>query len=74
MPYQSSPSVPSATTDHPFSTQNLPYGIFSTSTTPPRVGVALGDFIIDLDTLKDQLTSSVEGLQAEDITSGSLNR
>ena len=41
--------VPSATADHQFSLQNLPYGIFSTSSNPnPRVGVAVGDFVLDM--------------------------
>ena len=32
-----------------FSIQNLPYGIFSTSASPtPRVGVAIGNFVLDL--------------------------
>lgn len=36
-----------------FSLQNLPYGIFSSSRRQPRVGVALGDEIIDLAALHD---------------------
>jgi fumarylacetoacetase len=36
----------SANSDFPV--QNLPFGIFSTTTKSPRVGVALGDKIIDL--------------------------
>ena len=36
-----------ATSDFPI--QNLPYGVFSTDARPqPRVGVAIGDFILDL--------------------------
>ncbi len=31
-----------------FSIHNLPYGIFSTSGTSPRVGVAVGEYILDL--------------------------
>jgi fumarylacetoacetase len=32
-----------------FPIQNLPYGVFSTSSAPqPRVGVAIGDFVLDL--------------------------
>jgi len=71
--YTTPPACPSATADHPFSVQNLPFGIFSTAGTSPRVGVALGDYIIDLSTLKDTLCAGVEGLQAVDVTSGSLN-
>ncbi|MBV8816256.1 MAG: fumarylacetoacetase [Verrucomicrobia bacterium] len=33
---------------HPFPIQNLPYGIFSTPEKEPRVGVAIGDFVLDL--------------------------
>ncbi|MGC2087383.1 MAG: fumarylacetoacetase, partial [Bradyrhizobium sp.] len=32
-----------------FPIQNLPYGVFSTSSAPqPRVGVAIGDFVLDI--------------------------
>jgi fumarylacetoacetase len=34
------------TSDFPI--QNLPFGIFSTATRPPRVGVAIGDYVLDL--------------------------
>ena len=35
--------------DSDFPIQNLPYGVFSTAAAPtPRVGVAIGDFILDL--------------------------
>lgn len=34
--------------DAEFTIDNLPYGIFSTSNDGPRVGVALGDYVIDL--------------------------
>ena len=33
--------------DHPFGVQNLPYGVFSTSGTGPRVGVRVGDHVLD---------------------------
>ena len=32
----------------PFGTDNLPYGVFSTPGTPPRVGVRIGETVIDL--------------------------
>lgn len=32
----------------PFGTDNLPYGVFSTPSTRPRVGVRLGDTVVDL--------------------------
>ncbi len=34
--------------DSHFPIQNLPYGVFSTPGTSPRVGVAIGDFVLDL--------------------------
>ena len=34
--------------DHPFPLNNLPYGVFSTSDTDPRCGVAIGDMILDM--------------------------
>ena len=40
--------------DTDFSLANLPYGIFSTSNTRPRVGMAVGDQILDLDALAAQ--------------------
>jgi fumarylacetoacetase len=33
--------------DHPFGIANLPYGVFSTSGTEPRVGVRIGDWVLD---------------------------
>ncbi|ABE38258.1 fumarylacetoacetate hydrolase [Rhodopseudomonas palustris BisB5] len=39
------------TSDFPI--QNLPYGVFSTASTPtPRVGVAIGDYVLDLAVLQ----------------------
>jgi fumarylacetoacetase len=40
--------------DTDFPLQNLPYGVFSTSGTSPRVGVAIGDQILDLAVLEAQ--------------------
>jgi len=34
--------------DSDFSIHNIPFGIFSTPGTPSRVGVAIGDFVLDL--------------------------
>ena len=36
-----------------FSIHNIPFGIFSTPGTEPRVGVAIGDHILDLAGLSD---------------------
>jgi fumarylacetoacetase len=52
MPHPNDPTLRSfipvdATSDFPI--QNLPYGVFSTPAAPtPRVGVAIGDYILDL--------------------------
>jgi fumarylacetoacetase len=35
-----------------FSIYNLPFGIFSTATSKPRVGVRIGDYVIDLEALR----------------------
>jgi fumarylacetoacetase len=40
--------VESANGDTDFPIQNLPFGLFSVAGGPPRGGVALGDFVIDL--------------------------
>jgi fumarylacetoacetase len=40
-------------TDSDFPIQNLPYGVFSTEGRSPRVGVAIGDHILDLAALAD---------------------
>jgi fumarylacetoacetase len=38
-----------------FPIQNLPYGVFSTQASPaPRVGVAIGDFVLDLAALQSE--------------------
>jgi fumarylacetoacetase len=34
--------------DHPFGPANLPYGVFSTADTGPRVGVRIGDWVLDV--------------------------
>lgn len=36
----------------PFPLNNLPCGVFSTPTTPPRCGVAIGDYIADMSVLE----------------------
>ncbi len=43
-------SANSATTDFPLN--NLPCGVFSTGDEPPRCGVAIGDFILDITALE----------------------
>ncbi len=38
--------------DSDFSIHNIPFGIFSTLTSKPRVGVRVGDYVIDLEALR----------------------
>src|SRR5262245_14302564 len=37
-----------------FPIQNLPYGVFRRSGDPPRVGVAIGEYVLDLALLEDR--------------------
>lgn len=39
---------------HPFPIQNLPYGVFSSENRSPRVGVAIGDYILDLQVIEEE--------------------
>jgi len=71
--YTIPPIVPSATIDHQFSLQNLPYGIFSTNTIIPTVGVAIGDYVVNLSSLTETLVENVEGLTKDDVESDTLN-
>src|SRR3954449_2395526 len=51
MPHPNDPSLRSFIDVDPasdFPIQNLPYGVFSTVKTNPRLGVAIGDFVLDL--------------------------
>ncbi len=42
--------------DHDFPIQNLPYGVFRPPGGPPRVGVRIGDFVLDLSVLEREGT------------------
>lgn len=44
--------IPVAPDSH-FPIQNLPYGVFSTASQPPRIGVAIGEFVLDLAALAE---------------------
>ncbi|MFM1846787.1 MAG: fumarylacetoacetase [Pseudomonadota bacterium] len=55
--------------DSPFPIQNLPYGVFSTGKSAPRIGAAIGEMILDLTTLQER------GVLAGDyFKSSTLNR
>ena len=59
--------------EHDFPIQNLPFGIFSTSSLSPRVGVAIGNYIIDLSALNESgLLTSLPFIHG-DFTSSVLN-
>jgi fumarylacetoacetase len=49
------------TSDFPI--QNLPFGIFSTPSRDPRVGVAIGDYVLDLLALCQQGLFDLQGLE-----------
>jgi fumarylacetoacetase len=57
-----------------FPIQNLPFGIFKTGQLSPRVGVAIGNYVLDLKTL--HVLGYFENLQFEkdDFDTSSLNR
>ncbi|MDO9059014.1 MAG: fumarylacetoacetase [Bradyrhizobium sp.] len=58
MPHPNDPALRSFVPVDPasdFPIQNLPYGVFSTAATPaPRVGAAIGDFVLDLAVLESE--------------------
>src|SRR5215469_7009417 len=58
--------------DHPFGLQTLPYGSFSSAQHPAhrRVGVAIGDHVLDLTVAAERLLPG----RADDFSSGNLDR
>lgn len=48
--------------DSDFPIQNLPYGVFSTKSLSPRVGVALGEWIVDLSILEERGLLPTQGV------------
>ena len=58
MPLQSFIDIP-ANSDFPL--ENLPFGVFKPRTGPARVGVALGEFVVDLAVLESKGLLSVSG-------------
>ena len=56
--------------DHPFGLQTLPYGVYSTPDTTPRVGVRVGDLVLDAAGAAERA-----GMESGDVWAcGSLNR
>jgi fumarylacetoacetase len=60
--------------DSDFPIQNLPFGIFKTDREKPRVGVAIGDMVLDLRAL--HILGYLENLpfELDDLSSSSLNK
>ena len=62
MPHPNDPALRSFIPVDPasdFPIQNLPYGVFSTAASPtPRVGVAIGDYVLDLAVLEARTARS----------------
>lgn len=56
-----------------FPIQNLPFGIFSTNTLSLRVGVAIGECILDLQSLEELGFLKGLGFSSEDFASSKLN-
>lgn len=62
-------------TDSHFPIENLPYGVFSTRTRAPRIGVAVGDLIFDLfEAEKSGMFKGVTDLPDYTLSESSLNR
>ena len=56
-----------------FPIQNLPFGIFSTETLSPRVGVAIGDKVLDLQNLYEGGFLADLGMSITDFATSNLN-
>jgi fumarylacetoacetase len=58
----------------PFPIQNLPFGVFKPGTDSPRIGVAIGDFILDLHQAADtDLLGNISGAVQTSCRSRNLN-
>lgn len=59
--------------DSHFPIQNLPFGVFSVGGEQPRVGVAIGEFVLDLCALFESGKLRVQGLEENVFAASSLN-
>ena len=57
--------VPGANKHADFPMQNLPLGVFSRPETGPRIGTAIGDYVLDLTGLADALPASAHAALAQ---------
>lgn len=64
--------VPGADRDPAFPVQNLPLGMFSTGDTPPRAGIAIGQFVLDLAAAAPLLAQEAESAIAAATSGGGL--
>ena len=51
--------------DHPYGIHNLPYGVFSTDGAQPRVGVRVGEHVLDVAACAGQ--AGMEGVLAQPV-------
>lgn len=56
-----------------FSLQNLPYGVFSTDNTNRRIGVAIGDYVLDLKVLAQEGVFADLGFDTSTLEQSTLN-
>src|SRR5262245_6439980 len=54
--------------DHPFPIQNLPFGAFRRNAQTPRLGVAIGDHVLDLATAAQHGLLPIDGLATDYFT------
>lgn len=60
--------------DSDFSLHNLPYGIFSTPQLSLRIGVAIGDQVLDLKTLAQAGVFDALGINTDTLQQATLNK
>jgi len=59
--------------DSDFPIQNLPFGVFKLGTDVPHIGVAIGEFVMDLTVMYNAGLLAVPGIDNACMNSGSLN-
>lgn len=59
--------------DSDFSLRNLPYGVFSTADSGPRIGVAIGEYVLDLKVLAQEQVFGDLGFSVATLEEATLN-
>lgn len=59
--------------DSDFSLQNLPYGVFSTTDSSPTIGVAIGEYVLDLKALAQEQVFDDLGFNVATLGEATLN-